>query len=148
MNTEKKLKKLVAIMAVALLAISTTGASAATKVTVTPQFKVSHTKSEVVLSFKGLPTAHGIYVTQCMAPKKGKAPTSCDPSETSKVWISNLAADQKAGATSGSGKVTMKVDAYFKGGDCIHTTCVLYVTSDHNAPTDRSEDQAIPFSFS
>jgi len=137
-----------AILTIAAVALSMSSASAATKVTVSPQFKVSHTKSEVVLRFKGLPTAHGIYVTQCMAPKKGKAPTSCDPSETSKVWISNLAADQKTGATSGAGKVTMKVDAYFKGGDCIHTTCVLYITSDHNAPTDRSEDQAIPFSFS
>jgi len=141
------MKKIV-FLAVIALSLGMSGAQAATKVTVTPQFKVSHTKSEVVLSFKGLPAAHGIYVTQCMAPKKGKAPTSCDPSETSKVWISNLAADQKTGATSGSGKVTMKVDAYFKGGDCIHTTCVLYITSDHNAPTDRSEDQAIPFSFS
>ena len=141
------MKKIV-FLAVIALSLGMSGAQAATKVTVTPQFKVSHTKSEVVLSFKGLPTAHGIYVTQCMAPKKGKAPTSCDPSETSKVWISNLAADQKTGATSGAGKVTMKVDAYFKGGDCIHTTWVLYVTSDHNAPTDRSEDQAIPFSFS
>ena len=141
------MKKIV-FLAVIALSLGMSGAQAATKVTVTPQFKVSHTKSEVVLSFKGLPTAHGIYVTQCMAPKKGKAPTSCDPSETSKVWISNLAADQKTGATSGAGKVTMKVDAYFKGGDCIHTTSVLYVTSDHNAPTDRSEDQAIPFSFS
>jgi len=141
------MKKIV-VLAVIALSLGMSGAQAATKVKVTPQFKVSHTKSEVVLSFKGLPTAHGIYVTQCMAPKKGKAPTSCDPSETSKVWISNLAADQKTGATSGAGKVTMKVDAYFKGGDCIHTTCVLYVTSDHNAPTDRSEDQAIPFSFS
>lgn len=141
------MKKIV-VLAVFALSLGMSGAQAATKVTVTPQFKVSHTKSEVVLSFKSLPTAHGIYVTQCMAPKKGKAPTSCDPSETSKVWISNLSADQKTGATSGAGKVTMKVDAYFKGGDCIHTTCVLYVTSDHNAPTDRSEDQAIPFSFS
>jgi len=140
--------KNIVFLAVIALSLGMSGAQAATKVTVTPQFKVSHTKSEVVLSFKGLPTAHGIYVTQCMAPKKGKAPTSCDPSETSKVWISNLAADRKTGATSGAGKVTMKVDAYFKGGDCIHTTCVLYVTSDHNAPTDRSEDQAIPFSFS
>jgi hypothetical protein len=140
--------KKIALLALVSLALGMSGAEAATKVTVTPQFKVSHTKSEVTLTFKGLPATHGIYVTQCMAPDKGKAPTSCDPSETSKVWVSNIAADQKVGAVSGNGKVKLKVDAYFKGGDCIHTTCVLFVTSDHNAPTDRSEDQVIPFKFS
>ena len=84
-----------------------------------------------------------------MAPHKiGSGPTSCNPNEQSKLWISNLKADIAQGAISGKGKVTMHVDAYFKGGDCIHTTCVIFATSDHNAPTDRSEDQAIPFKFS
>ena len=84
-----------------------------------------------------------------MAPgKKGAIPTSCNPNEKSKLWISNLAADQKQGAQPGTGKVTMHVDAYFSGGDCIHTTCGIFVTSDHNAPTDRTEDQLIPFNFS
>ena len=41
MKLEMKLKKFVAIMAVAFLAMSTTGASAATKVTISPQNKVS-----------------------------------------------------------------------------------------------------------
>ena len=42
----------------------------------------------------------------------------------------------------------IKVDKYFENGDCIHTKCIFYVTNDHNASTDQSEDQAITFKFS
>jgi hypothetical protein len=83
-----------------------------------------------------------------MAPKvKGEAPTACNPSKASKLWVSALDADQKMGAKSPAGKLTIKVDKYFKDGDCVHTKCVIYVTNDHNASADRSEDQLIPFKF-
>jgi len=142
------MKKVITILTVAFLAIGASGANATTKISVANQNKISKKNPVVTMKISGLPADHGIYIVQCMAPDKPKtAPTSCNPSDTGKVWISNVAADQKVGATSGSGKVTMKVDQYFKGGDCIHTTCVLYVTSDHNAPQDRSEDQWIPFKF-
>jgi hypothetical protein len=145
---EKKLKKLVAIMAVALLAISTTGASAATKVTITPQNKVSKKNPVITVKLSGMPTTHGLYLSQCMAPKvKGEAPTACNPAKASKLWVSAVEADQKMGALAPTGKVTIKVDKYFKGGDCVHTKCVIYVTNDHNASSDRSEDQFIPFKF-
>jgi len=52
------------------------------------------------------------------------------------------------GAKSGKGKLTLKVDKYFDKGDCIHTKCILFVSNDHNASADRSEDQAITFKFS
>jgi hypothetical protein len=141
------MKKTIGALSAIFLMLGMSGASAVTKVTVTPQYKVSHKLSQVTLTFSGLPNGHGIYVMQCMAPKRNQMPTKCDPSETSKVWISSVAGDQQIGAQSGKSKVTMKVDAYFKGGDCIHTTCVLFVTNDHNAQSDRSEDQIIPFKF-
>ena len=81
-------------------------------------------------------------------PGKSGIPTSCNPAETAKLWISNVPADIQQGATSGKGKVTMKIDPYFKKGDCIHTTCVIFATNDHQASQDRSEDQAIKFRFS
>ncbi|MEN9687186.1 MAG: hypothetical protein RL381_198 [Actinomycetota bacterium] len=142
------MKRIIAFITIGFLAISISGANAATKVTVLNQNSVSKKNPVVTLKVSGLPQDHGIYVIQCMAPDKAKtAPTSCNPSETGKLWISNVASDQKMGAKSGTGKITMKVDKYFKGGDCLHTTCVLYVKSDHNAPSDRSEDQWIPFKF-
>ena len=148
MKLEKILKKFVAVLTIGLMALSTTGASAATKVTLTPQNKVSKKNPVITVKLTGLPAAHGLYLSQCMAPKvKGEAPTACNPAQASKLWVSAVEADQKMGALAPTGKITLKVDKYFKGGDCVHTKCVIYVTNDHNAADDRSEDQFIPFKF-
>jgi hypothetical protein len=145
---EKKLKKLVAALTIGLMALSTTGASAATKVTLTPQNKVSKKNPVITVKITGMPTTHGLYLSQCMSPKvKGEAPTACNPSKASKLWVSAVAADQQMGAKAPTAKLTMKLDKYFKDGDCVHTKCVIYVTNDHNASSDRSEDQFIPFKF-
>ena len=142
------MKKVIAVLSVAIMAMGTTGASAATKVTISPQNKVSKKNPVITIKMTGLPTTNGLYVSQCMAPKvKGEAPTACNPSKVSKLWVSVLEADQQMGAKSPAGKLTIKVDKYFKDGDCVHTKCVIYVTNDHNASSDRSEDQLIPFKF-
>ena len=142
------MKKVIAVLSVALMAISATGASAVTKVTISPQNKVSKKNPVITIKMTGLPTTNGLYVSQCMAPKvKGEAPTACNPSKASKLWVSALEADQQMGAKAPTGNLTIKVDKYFKDGDCIHTKCVIYVTNDHNASEDRSEDQLIPFKF-
>jgi hypothetical protein len=140
--------KKILIIAIGLGLMVSPTANAATKITLTPQYKVSHKSSYITLNFKGLPADHGIYVQQCMAPKIGKAPDRCNPAETSKLWVSTVAADIQQGAQDGNKPVKMHVDAYFKKGDCIHTTCVLAFTNDHMASNDRSEDQTIPFKFS
>jgi hypothetical protein len=57
-----------------------------------------------------------------------------------------VAADLKMGAKPATAKLTIKVDKYFKDGDCVHTKCIIYVTNDHNA-TDKAAFQAIPFKF-
>jgi hypothetical protein len=145
---EKNLKKFVAVLTIGLMALSATGASAATKVTLTPQNKVSKKNPVITVKLTGLPATHGLYLSQCMAPKvKGEAPTACNPAQASKLWVSAVEADQKMGALPPTSKITLKVDKYFKGGDCVHTKCIIYVTNDHNAADDRSEDQFIPFKF-
>ena len=142
------MKKLVALIALSGMFLPMSGASAATKITVTPQFKVSKKNPVVTFKVSGLPKNNGIYISQCMAPSKDAgAAKSCNPAEYSKLWVSNVAADQAMGAKSSKSKLTLKVDKYFEGGDCIHTTCVFLVTNDHSAATDRSEDQAIKFKF-
>jgi hypothetical protein len=142
------MKKLVALIAISGMFLPMSVAFAATKITVTPQFKVSKKNPVVTFKVSGLPKNNGIYISQCMAPSKDAgAAKSCNPAEYSKLWISNIAADQAMGAKSSKSKLTLKVDKYFEGGDCIHTTCVFLVTNDHSAATDRSEDQAIKFKF-
>lgn len=142
------MKKLVVVFGIAALLLSTSGAAAATKVKVTPQFKISKKNPIVTFKVSGLPKDNGIYISQCMAPSKDAgAAKACNPAAYSKLWISDVVADQAMGAKSSKSKLTLKVDKYFKDGDCIHTTCVFFVTNDHNAATDRSEDQAIKFKF-
>lgn len=142
------MKKAIAVLSIAFLAFSSVGAHASAKVTISPQNKVSKKNPVITVKVSGLPANNGIYLSQCMAPKvKGDAPTACNPSKTSKLWISGVAADQQMGAKSPKAKLTMKLDKYFKDGDCVHTKCVIYVTADHNASDDRSEDQFIPFKF-
>ena len=142
------MKKFITLVAAAALVITAQPAEAVTKVRVLNANKVSTKNGLVSIGVSGLPKDHGIYISQCMGIPEGKSePTACNPAAASKLWVSNVPADIKMGATSGKGKVTLKVDKYFKDGDCIHTKCIIFVTNDHNAAADKSENQAIPFKF-
>ena len=142
------MKKILAITVIFLL-LGSQSAVAATKVTVVNSKKISTKNGLVTLKVSNLPLKNGIYISQCMAIKEGEtAPTACNPAAKSKLWISDLPADIKMGAKSSKATLTLKVDKYFEKGDCIHTKCIFFVTNDHNAPTDRSEDRAIQFKFS
>jgi hypothetical protein len=140
-------KKLVASVIVAFLALNTVPAQADTKVKVLNSSKISTKTGLVSITVSGLPAEHGIYISQCMGIDKGKTePAACNPAKASKLWVSNVTADQKMGAKPGNSKLSIKVDKYFKDGDCIHTKCIIYVTNDHNA-SDKTFYQAIPFKF-
>jgi len=141
------MKKLIAVISVLML-LNVQSAHAVTKVKFVNQNKVSTKNPVVSLTVTGLPKTHGIYISQCMGIPKGEtSPTACNPATYSKLWVSNVAADQKMGAKSGASKLTIKVDKYFTDGDCIHTKCIFFITNDHNASSDRSEDQSVGFKF-
>lgn len=141
------MKKLGAVISVAFLMLGAHPAEAAAKVKVLNSNKVSTKTGLVTLTVSGLPAEHGIYISQCMAiDEMTMSPSACNPAAASKLWVSNVAADQKMGATPGKGKLILKVDKYFKEGDCIHTKCIIYVTNDHNA-SDKTTYQAIAFKF-
>jgi hypothetical protein len=141
------MKKLAAITTVLLLILGAQPANAAVKVKVANSSKISTKTGLVSISVTGLPKEHGIYISQCMGiEKETNEPSACNPAKASKLWVSNLAADQKMGAKPGTGKLSIKVDKYFKDGDCIHTKCIIYVTNDRNAK-DKTATQAIPFKF-
>ena len=145
---EKSMKKVLAV-AVIFLMVGAQSAEAATKVTIVNSKKISSKNGLVKIKVSSLPANNGIYISQCMAIEEGKtSPTACNPATSSKLWISNVPADIAMGAKPATGKLTLKVDKYFTKGDCIHTKCIFFVTSDHNASDDRSEDQVIPFKFS
>lgn len=142
------MKKILIVAITALFALSSNSSATAAEIKISPQFKVSKKNPIIKIKASGLPENNGIYISQCMAPKVAKtAPTACNPSKASKLWVSDRAEDQAMGAKASTSKLTIKVDKYFKDGDCVHTTCVIYVTNDHNAPEDRSSDKAIKFKF-
>jgi hypothetical protein len=142
------MKKVLAIIAI-LLFVGSQSAEAATKVTIVNSKKISTKNGLVTIKVAKLPKNNGIYISQCMAIKEGEIkPPACNPAATSKLWISDVPADIKMGAKSSKSTLTLKVDKYFENGDCIHTKCVFFVSNDHNAADDRSEDQAITFKFS
>jgi hypothetical protein len=142
-------KKLIAALAVVLVVAAAPLASAKAKVTATPTKNLSQKAAVVTFKFSGLPAKNGVYVEECMAPAtKGAAPTVCDSDQTAQAWVSNVKADIAQGATPGTGKVKFKPVPYFTNGDCVHTTCVFFITNDHNAAGDKSQDQTIPFTFS
>ena len=142
------MKKILIVAITALFALSSNSSATAAEIKISPQFKVSKKNPIIKIKASDLPESNGIYISQCMAPKvSGSAPTACNPSKASKLWVSDRAEDQQMGAKASTSKLTIKVDKYFKDGDCVHTTCVIYVTNDHNAPEDRSSDKAIKFKF-
>ena len=141
-------KKIVASLAVALVVVAAPMASAKAKVTATPTKNLSQKNAVVTFKFSNLPAKNGVYIQECMAPAtKGATPTICDSDQTAQAWVSNVKADIAQGATSGKGAVKFKPVPYFTNGDCVHTTCVFFITNDHNAAGDKSQDQTIPFTF-
>jgi hypothetical protein len=95
------------------------------------------------MGFGNFPTTGGVYVLECLnSVVAGQTGTQCDT--TNQIWVSN-----STGATFkpvGQDIVLVVVGAV-AGTTCGSDKCSIFVTRDHEAPTDRSEDQLIPISF-
>jgi len=141
-------KKFIALAAVALVVVAAPLANAKATVTATPIKNLPQKGAVVTFKFAKMPAKNGLYIEECMAPAtKGTTPTVCDSDQSAQAWVSSVKADLMQGATSAKGKVTFKPVPYFAKGDCVHTTCVFFITNDHNAAGDKSQDQTIPFTF-
>ena len=142
-------KKFIAALVVALVVSAAPLANAKAVVTASPTKNLAQKGAVVSFKFAKLPAKNGVYIEECMAPAtKGATPTVCDSDQSAQAWVSNVKADLAQGATSGKGKVKFKPVPYFTNADCVHTTCVFFITNDHNAAGDKSQNQTIPFTFS
>lgn len=142
-------KRAIAALAVGLIIAGAPLANAKAVVTATPVKNLPQKGAVVTFKFSKLPAKNGVYIEECMAPAtKGGVPTVCDSDQTVQAWVSTVKADLAQGATSGAGKIKFKPVPYFTNGDCVHTTCVFFITNDHNAAGDASQNQTIPFTFS
>jgi len=141
-------KKLIAALSVALVISAAPFANAKATVTASPLKNIAQKGGAVTFKFAKMPAKNGLYVQECMAPAtKGAAPTVCDSDQATQLWVSANKTDIAQGATSAAGKVVEHPVPYFTNGDCVHTTCVFYISNDHTASMDRSQDQVIPFTF-
>ena len=142
-------KKIITAMALGLVLFSAPLAQAKATVSAAPTRNLPQKGAVVNFKLSKLPAKNGVYIQECMAPAtKGAAPTVCDSDQTAQAWVSSVKADIAQGAKSAAGKIVMKPVPYFSKGDCVHTTCVFFITNDHNAAGDKSQDQTIPFTFS
>lgn len=142
-------KKLVAALAICLVIAAAPIANAKAVVSASPSKNLPQKGAVVIFKFAKLPAKNGVYIEECMAPAtKGATPTVCDSDQTAQAWVSNVKGDLAQGATSGKGSIKFKPVPYFTNGDCVHTTCVFFITNDHNAAGDKSQNQTIPFTFS
>jgi len=141
-------KKFIAALAVVLVVAAAPLANAKATVIATPTDHISQKHGVVAFRFSNLPVKNGVYIEECMAPATaGAKPTVCNPDQSAQAWVSTVKTDLAQGATSGKGRIKFKPSLYFKNGDCLHTTCVFFITNDHNAAGDKSQDQTIPFTF-
>jgi hypothetical protein len=142
------MKKTIVALLVGASLVSGGVANASVKATFTPAKNIPQQGAVVTFKLSGLPKTHGIYIQECMAPAKGaKAPTVCDSNQSAQAWASLLKSDIAQGATNAAGAVTLKPEPYFSKGDCVHTKCVFFISSDHNMPTDTSVNAIYPFTF-
>ncbi len=144
----KMKKKLIAGLAVALVVVAAPIANAKATVTASPLKNISQMNATVTFKFAKMPTMNGLYIQECMAPAtKGAMPTVCDSDQAAQAWVSANKADIAQGASSAAKPVVEHAVPYWAKGDCVHAACVFYITNDHNASADRSQDQVIPFTF-
>jgi hypothetical protein len=140
----KLIKKIVPLIMVALV-LSPIAAQATTTVTAGPLKDLNPATATIHIALSGFPTTSGLYIQQCNAPVPGARPTDCSPSQ---LWIST---DAKA-TFAPTADIVFKPTATYssKNGaiDCTVISCGLFIRKDHTAPpTDFSEDQFIPLTF-
>jgi len=132
---------LVTAAAVALAIVVTPTAMAQTTVQGGPLTNLNPAGDKIHLALSGYPTTKPLYIYQAVQPLAGARPTLINTA--TQLWVG-------VGATTDpKGDIVLVVDnGHAWGADCAHQTCGIFVRLDHSAPTDTSEDQFIPISFS
>jgi hypothetical protein len=121
-------------------------ANAKTLVNGGPYSNLKPTDQVIHLALSGFPTSNGLYILECAQSTDSGRPTLCN--QAAQLWIS-----KSQGANfAPTADIQFKPSATFISGstsvDCTKLVCGIFIRLDHTAPTDTSEDQFIPLSFS
>lgn len=139
----RRSRRIIFSLALCAALIAPTNAFAATTVQGGPLTNLNPAGATIHMALSNFPAKSGLYILQCLTTvKAGATKDSCDT--TNQLWVSN---DVNA-PTKPNGDVALKVTGTVAGTVCGTDKCVIFLTYDHTNPTDRSEDQMIPISFS
>ena len=140
----KALKKIVPLLILALV-LTPVSAQAKTSVVAGPLTGLDATSAVVQIKLSGFPTKNGLYIQQCNAPVNGARPTDCSTARP--LWISTTPGANFAPTAD----IVFKPTAVYasKNGtvDCTVTSCGIWISNDHDAIRDLSEDQFIAITF-
>ena len=127
------------------LVLTPISAEAKTVVTAGPLTSLDPTSAVVQIKLAGVPTKNGLYIQQCNAPVNGARPTDCSTARP--LWISTT----PGASFAPTADIVFKPTALYpsKSGtiDCTVTSCGIWITNDHDAIRDLSEDQFIALTF-
>jgi len=137
------MRRSISALLVGFLAISLAPqAIAQTSVQGGPLTNLNLAGDKIHLALSGYPTSHGLYIYQAVKPDAGARPTLINTA--SQVWVGTA-----PGATDPKGDIVINVDnGHAWSADCAHQICGIFIRMDHTSPTENSEDQFIPITFS
>ena len=130
-------------IAIGALLLAPTNAFAKAQLQGGPLTNLNPAGDKIHMGFANFPTTGGVYVLECLnSVVAGQTSTLCNAA--SQIWVSN-----STGATFKpvGQDIVLPVVGAIAGTTCGVDKCSIFVTRDHEAPTDRSEDQLIAISF-
>jgi len=142
-TSRRTLLRVLVPMAIGALLLAPTSAFAKATLQGGPLNGLNPAGDKIHMGFANFPTTGGVYVLECLnSVVAGQTGTLCDTAN--QIWVSNSpgATFKPVGAD-----IVLPVVGAIKGTTCGADKCSIFVTRDHEAPTDRSEDQLIAIAF-
>lgn len=139
----RKISRVLIPIAVGALLLAPTNAFAKAQLQGGPLTNLNPSGDKIHMGFANFPATGGVYVLECLnTVVAGQTATQCDT--TNQIWVSN-----STGATfkPAGQDIVLTVVGSVAGTTCGTDKCSIFVTRDHEAPTDRTEDQLIAISF-
>jgi hypothetical protein len=133
---------LISILAVGFMAPPT--AFAAAKITLAKTTGIAYDGEKVAISFIDFPEKSGLYLFQCVQPASGVRADLAKCNSADQLWITSSG---RGSFLPTATNIEIRLVGKFGAFDCAVDKCALFAEFDRFFPTDRSEDQMIPLTF-
>lgn len=133
---------LIYILAVSVIAPPS--AFAATKITLVKTTEISYDGEKVAISLSDFSEKSGLYLFQCVQPVTGVRAELAKCNSADQLWITSSG---RGSFLPTATNIEIRLVGKFGAFDCAVDKCALFAEFDRFFPTDRSEDQMIPLTF-